>query len=371
MILYLGMAVILYFLAIYCSTKELKTNVGVIGIGKTALFLFILTTIILGGIRWETGTDWKTYHDYFYVRRTWKEYSSYRFEIGYVFINFFVRRYFGSYTILLLIMSFIIILLQYKTIKTIALYPVLSYYFFFCDNIGGMFPVRLNIGMAIALTSIYFIHKKNKVAFIAITGIAIAFHRALLLWLISYPLYHKKISSRMIVIFFIIATIIGMFGTGIFIYIVDVTLVRFGIPGPIATIIKGYILGSYSDGSFSIFRMLLSMAKRVIFVFIFLYLRRKISEQYVYADGLINVYLVANIIYSLFAFREAFAPMARMITPFLFIEVLLLPVILKIYKKTSTKYILLLLFFLYGLMKLNSAISGYSDMYIPYRSILS
>jgi hypothetical protein len=117
--------------------------------------------------------------------------------------------------------------------------------------------------------------------------------------------------------------------------------------------------------------MVLSMAKRFVFVFVFLIIRRKIARKYVYANGLINVYLVANIIYSLFAFNEAFIPMTRMVTVFLFIEVLLLPPILKLCKNNHTKYMLLLLFFLYGLMKLNSALTTYPDAYMPYRSIFS
>lgn len=370
MTLYLGMAVVLYFLALYRSSKELKTSVGTVGIGKIALFLFVSITIILGGIRWETGTDWQAYHDYFYNNTTWEQFSS-RFEILYAFFNFLVRSSFGSYSVLLFIISFIVIFLQYKTIKAIALYPALSYYIFFCDNIGGMFPVRQSIGIAIALTSIYFIHKKNKTAFIAITLIATGFHMALLLWFISYPLYHKKIRSHTIVILFTIATIIGMFGTGLFIFIIEATLVRLGVSGHIASRIQEYILGSYTDGSFSIFRMLVSMIKRVSFVFIFLVIRRNIARQYVYADGLINIYLVSNIIYSLFAFNEAFAPMTRLVTVFLFIEVLLLPSILKLCKDNNTKYMLLLLFFLYGLMKLNSGLTTYPEAFMPYRSIFS
>jgi hypothetical protein len=61
--------------------------------------------------------------------------------------------------------------------------------------------------------------------------------------------------------------------------------------------------------------------------------------------------------------------MARMVTPYLFIEVLLLPSILEICKHTHTKYILLLVFLIYGLMKLNSGLSAYPEVFIPYRSI--
>jgi hypothetical protein len=369
MVLYLGMAVVLYIMALYCSAKEIKTNIGAVGIGKASIFLFITTTIILGGIRWETGTDWNSYYNYFNKNTTWKQFSG-TFEISYSFLNFMIKRCFGSYTVFLFIISFFVIILRYNTIKKIALYPVISYFIFFCDNIGGMFPVRQTLAISIALTSIYFIHNKNKSAFLVITFIAVSFHLSLILWFLSYPLYHIKIRSSMIVLLFITATIFGMFGSGIFIWITKATLQVFGISGTIASVLQGYILGNYSDGSFSILRMLLSMVKRMFFVFLFLLLRRKLVNNYTYAAGLINLYLLSNIIYSLFGFNEAFIPMTRMVTPFLFIEVLLIPSMLKLFKNNYTRYFLLFLFLLYGLMKLTSSLNTYPDAFMPYRSIL-
>jgi hypothetical protein len=347
----------------------MKTNTDIAIMGKSIVFLFILITIILGGIRWKTGTDWESYYNFFNLNTTWEQFSSAKFEFSYSFLNFIIKQCCNSYTVLLFIMSFLVIFLRYRTIEAIALYPVMSYFLFFCDNIGGMFPVRQTLAISIALTSIYFIHKKNKIAFILIIVLAISFHLSLIIWFISYPLYHRKISSNKIIILFIIATVIGMIGTKLLIFLVEVTIVKFRMSGSMAARIQTYILGKYSDGSFSILRMILSFAKRMMFVALFLILRPKLVQKYSYANGLINVYLVSNIIYSMFAFNEAFAPMARMVTPFLFIEVLLLPPILKICKYAHTKYILLFVFLIYGLMKLNSGLSAYPEVFIPYRSI--
>jgi hypothetical protein len=368
--LYFSLATILFLLAVYCSSKELKTNVSTIGIGKSAIFIFILVTIILGGIRWKTGTDWGNYYNYFTYNLTWEQFSK-GFEVSYSLLNFIIKKYFNSYTILLLIISFTVIFLRYLTIKSIALYPVLSYFLFFCDNIGGMFPVRQTLAISIALTSIYFIHRKNKIAFILITVLATSFHLSLIIWFITYPLYYKIFSSKTIIIFFISATVIGIIGTKLLIFLVEITIVKFGLSGSIASRIQIYILGNYSDGSFSVFKMLLSFAKRIIFVVLFLILRPKIIKKYIYANGLLNIYLVSNIIYSLFAFNEAFTPMARMVTVFLFLEVLLLPSLFILCKHNYTKYIIFLLFFIYGIMKLSSSLSTYPDSFIPYRSILN
>jgi len=370
MILYFGLATILFLIAVCCSTKEMKTNTGVIGFGKIAIFSFLLITIILGGIRWKAGTDWENYYNFFIYNGTWKEFNSGIFEISYSFLNFLIKKYFDSYTVLLLIISFIVIFLRYRTIKLLALFPIMSYYLFFCDNIGGIFPVRQTIAISIAVTSIYFIHKKNMLAFILVTILAASFHLSLLIWFISYPLYHRKISSSNIIILFITATVIGMIGSNLIIWIVEKSLINGNISGSIASRIKIYILGKYSDSSLSMLRMIFSFIKRMVFVALFIILRPKLIQRYSYANGLINIYLFSNVIFSLFAFNEAFAPMARMVTPFLFIEVLLLPVIISLYKDAHIKYIIFLLLYIYGLVKLNSAISAYPELYTPYRSIL-
>jgi hypothetical protein len=371
MLLYYGLATLFFLQAVYCSTKEIKTNIGIASIGKFNVFLLILITIILGGIRWETGTDWVNYYNFFhYNASTWKDYHK-NFEISYNLLNFIINKYFNSYTLLLIIMSFFVIVLRYNTIKLISVYPIMSYYLFFCDNIGGMFAVRQTLAISIVLTSIYYIHKKNKILFILITILAISFHLSMIIWFISYPLYHKKINSKTMILLFIIATGIGMLGTKLLIFLVEGTIVKFSISGHIASRIQTYILGKYNDGSFSVFRMILSFVKRVIFVVLFLILRPRIIQKSVYANGLLNIYLVSNVIYSLFAFNEAFAPMARVVTVFLFIETLLLPLILNLCKYNYTKYIIFLLFYLYGLMKLNSNLSAYFDLYIPYRSIFN
>ena len=377
MILYFGLAILLFPVAVYCSSKEYVNNVGTIGLGKSILFSFILFTIILGGIRWETGTDWKPYLDFFSYNITWKQFNSpwihgdAQFKFSYTLLNFFVKQCTDSYTVLLFIMSFAVILLRYNTIKTIALYPVLSYYLFFCLNIGGMFPVRHHIAQAIALTSIYFIQKKRKIAFVLITLLAVSFHYALIIWFIAYPIYHiRTFKPFMVITLFIIATIIGIFGWDLIIWIVQNTVESWGVSGRISAKTTGYMLGSYSDGSFSMFGVVRSVSRRLVFVILFLALRHNLFNKYIYANGLVNIFLISVIIQSIFSFNENWAPMARIVAPFIFTEVLLIPSIIILYK-SYIKYILILFLFLYGLFRLYAALNGFPESFIPYRSIFS
>ena len=368
MFFYFSLAAILFIISLYCSAKEVRINTGTLGLGKTLCFIFVLFIIVLGGIRWETGTDWVSYYNYFNENNTYRQFSG-NFEFFYSLLNYIIKRSIGSYTALLFILSFFVIFLTYKTINRIALYPCISFFLFFCNNIGGMFPTRQTLAVAIAITSIYYIQKKNKLAFILITLISAFFHYALLLWFLSYYIYHKEISSRIIVFLFLLSIGIGVFTPEILKFIINETLIRFNISGYISLRIQHYILSYSSDGSFSIIRMFFSIARRVIFIPFFLILKNKMSEKYIYTNGLINLYAFGNIILSLFIYGN-FAPMTRMVTVFNFTEVLLLPVILNVIKDNNIKYIFLILLFIYGLMKLYFAVDIYYDLFIPYKTNL-
>lgn len=263
------------------------------------------------------------------------------------------------------------ILFSYNTISKIALYPALSYYLFFCANIGNMFPVRQTVAAAIGLTSIYFIYKKKKLAFLCIVLLAVSFHNSMLIWLIAYPIYHKNLKGHTVIFLFCIAAICGLIGKSFFVTIVETIFVKNGYSGPIAHRLIGYTLGNYSDGSFSWAKTFISIVKRLIFFPFFLFFRPQLVRTSRFIPGLLNLYFAGNIIYMLFVFHEAFSPLLRMTTPFLFTEVLIIPPIIATHKDAYSRYIILMILLMYGLMKLTTALTAYPAAYMPYRSIFN
>ena len=64
-------------------------------------FLFILLLLIfLDGFRWNIGTDWRSYYDYFSSHSI----DSY-YEIGYSLFSFFISSLTDNYTIFILIIA--------------------------------------------------------------------------------------------------------------------------------------------------------------------------------------------------------------------------------------------------------------------------
>lgn len=131
------------------------------------IFLCILGSIciLLSGIRWETGTDWAQYLNFFKNNDTFEEFNGDVFEIGYTFLNYLIKSISSQYSLLLLSMSAIIVFLKYKCISLYAIFPLTSILLNFSNYTGDLFPVRQNIALAITFFSTIFIIRKNFLSF--------------------------------------------------------------------------------------------------------------------------------------------------------------------------------------------------------------
>jgi hypothetical protein len=334
------------------------------------LFVLLSILIILSGIRWEVGTDWNPYYTYFLRNDTWKEYNNGQFEILYAFLNFIIKTLFNSYSIFLLVLGILVILLKYASIEKIALYPALTFFLFYCFSIGDIFPVRQTLAISVLMTSIYFIHQRKKIPFVFLVILAVCFHLSAGLWIFAYSIYHKKISSMAIYFFLLVSFMIGILGSNLYVPLLNTMAEILGPSGNLLGRILVYLNGKYDDGSYSLVHNILAITKRIILVPIFLILRKKMFVNTDYAYGLINLYVFGNIFYLFFSMNMNFAPLQRMSTPFILLEILLLPIVLRAIKTKYMRFNFLILLLVYGLTKLYTALNGYPEAYVPYKSIL-
>jgi len=366
--IYYNLAILIFLFSLYDISVESKSNTSTVLLSKTGFFLFLAALIALGGLRWQTGTDWPAYYNYYTLNSTWKEYNNGLFEIAYAFLNFIVHFLFNSYTAFLLIFTSLVVLIKFSAIKRIALYPALTFYLYYCSNVGDVLAVRQYLAVSIMLISIYYIHCKDKARFFLLLVLATSIHNASILWIFAYYVYHKRFSWLLVVTAFIAALCIGLFGSGVFLSILNLMLMPFKSAGrAMAKII--YYLNDYGNPYFSMTKTIISIIKRIIFFPVFLFLRKRISEKNEYAYGLINLYFFGNIIYLLFTF--SFTQFQRMTVPYVFTEIFIIPVILRTIKKQYTKYLFLMLILLYGIFKLYSAINPFKECLLPYYSIFN
>ena len=367
MAIYFSLAFIIFLFSIYDISIERNAISSNKIVGWSIYYQIVFILIALGGLRWLTGTDWMPYHNYFNDNRTWKEYTSQGFEPLFAFLNFIVHQFSTSYTVYLFVFSLLVISIKAFTIKKIALYPALSFFLFFCTNIGDILSVRQGLAGSILFASIYFIHKKDKKHFLILLMLAILIHYSSLLWIFSYYIYHKKIGRVYIGFLIVISICIGFIGNVLYPVIISAVFSPFNYLNPISKILS-YSL-KVDESTFSYLRAVISIIKRLLFIPLFLIMKRQIDNTDKYMPGILNLYFFGNIIYLFFTLSAT--SFQRMTTPYVFTEILILPVFLKIIRSKALKYIFLYVILIYGFFKLYSAIQPFTDVIVPYYTIFN
>jgi hypothetical protein len=318
-------------------------------------------------IRDMGGGDWRVYYNYYISRNTWNEYNDGTFEMLYAFLNFLVKQIFNSSLVLFFILALIGIYLKYHVIKKISLYPALALFIFFCSYLGDIFVGRQTLAVSILLSSIYFIHAKKKMPFLCLSIIAIGFHVTSILWLFSYYIYHKKTNNITIAFLCVTMFIIGVFAGPIYAKVFNMFLPSFNQNIRIVIKVIGYFNEYHHNNSF--IRIFFQLTKRLLFIPVFLLLKKRLCNTNEYISGLLNLYFFGTVIYLLFS--TTFTEFQRMTGAFLYVEVFILAAMLNIINKQYFKYLYLLFLLVYGFSRISSHLQRFPSSYNPYHSILS
>ena len=139
------------FLEIFDSKRQ--------GTAQIIYYLTLSILFLLSFLRWERGTDWSGYYDYF--SNIYDLDFSNNFENGFIFLNYCIHYLFNSYTVLLFILAAIQYFFISKAIRYLSIYPVLSLLCYFSVTKGGIFFVRQYIALAILMYSIRYVIEKK------------------------------------------------------------------------------------------------------------------------------------------------------------------------------------------------------------------
>lgn len=175
---------IIFFIIASCAFLEVF---GLKERDKRIIFTFIcLVLYILSFVRWECGTDWRSYYFYFsHIPENTLIHES-NFEFGYAFINAFAKVYWGDFTGVLFLCATILFSFQSIAIWKLSPLPILSVLFFFSIFIGGIFFVRQTIAGGILLYSILYIQKRRFFSFLFLVVLASLFHRSAVLFIFAF-----------------------------------------------------------------------------------------------------------------------------------------------------------------------------------------
>lgn len=340
------------------NKKSYFVKVTYVGI---CLFLFILSFL-----RWETGTDWINYYNYFkYIFDL--PYELDIFEIGFRTLNYSIRYLTDEYSVMLFTLGGILFFFQSLAIKKLSPFPILSLTFLYASQLGNILFVRQWIAIAILFYSITYIQKNKFIPFIALVLIASSIHRSALIFIISWWIFKINISTKKILLSLCLTIFLS--------YIIESFLFSFlGSIGMrvIQARLSIYMDDSYNSGLKENINFTLVLIKgfinRAFILFISLYIYIKNSENKI-LRGYINLYWLGCILF--FSLISISPALARLAYYFDFIQVILISYIMLFSFRTITNRIIALIILgIYMLFRLNQFLNGpYSEELIPYKFV--
>lgn len=367
MYFYLIVAFVLFFISCFdFNFQKNKANVAVKLFSLHCLLLITFFLVMLGGIRWKTGTDWEPYLHFFEENVNLKSFLYVGFEPGFSFFNFSIKHFTDSYTIYLFIFHFLVIVPKIYFVKKVSYYPLVSILLYWCIYSGDVVAVRNSLAVSFLLLSIFEIQNKNKKQFILFTLLATSIHYSSIMWFFSYYIYNLNIKKKTWIKLLLFSIFLAFVGNSLYPPIIKKLFS--GVDNSIAQKIV-YYATDYKEPIITPLTRILSLLKRLIFIpFIFIFYKRMIKLS-PFNKGLTNLYLFGNVFY--LAFFSGFTQMNRCVIANLYLEIILLPDFICCIKKKYLKMLFIFLVFFYGLFKMIMAIRPFSDVLIPFYTLFN
>ncbi len=332
---------------------------------QTIFYIFSGILFILSFIRWECGTDWDSYLDFY--EHLPEAASKSDFELFYFYANHLGNFLFKSYTGVLFVCAVIIFSFQTKAINEQSVLPITSLFILFGSSLGNVFFARQTISTMILFYSIRFIQLNRFKPFVLCIIIATLFHYSSLVFIPAWFIYRMKISPRNLVLFFLLSLLLSAAVTAVLQSLGNI----FG--GIIQYKINHYLGNTGEDSlqgvSYSLFFMLLKglLNKAVILLFA-ISLCDKISKEYNDFRGYVNLYWMGAIIYFIAA------PISLVFVRFTFsydISILIIIPYIIAYLSIKVKPLIFIALTVYLFLRMLMAINSYYELYVPYKTIFA
>ena len=323
---------------------------------------YFIALILFSGLRWNTGTDWEAYRQYFHDQN-----NTFLFEAGYVWMTSAIRAFTNSYTAFLLVDSVLALLPIWYVLLVenegdpISLAIFFSYYY----TINYLGSNRRIISIGLCFLALLALKKGNRYVFFTLCLVSFLFHRSSLVFMLAWPLYRLRASKKL---YFLLLLIAGVFlALNPFQYL----LTHWGGPTNIIMIDKviGYSDNHSLDPNINYgLQNTISIVKRSIFLILIWWGWSKQSgEERAEYEGFLNLYVFS------FAFYLMFTGTVELLKSltlyFSIVELLLLPkVLFCIDKKFRPIAYFLFVCVLFG--QQYSALHSFWDLYVPYKSVL-
>ena len=320
-----------------------------------ALWLFLIE-----GLRWQIGTDWDNYYNYYVYGE-----DEGHMEYGFSLIVNTLRSISNSYTFYLLIQASMTIAAFSYFIRKFSPDILMSLCIFFCSMVGLWGMNRQFITLDISLFAIYFIQKRKALPFFITLLFASFIHKSAFIFLPAYFLYNFQLSSRMLIMLVGITVLIGLSGI----------LKSFGVLNAVAL---------YTSDSGTMTKMIVDDAnaysylgtiKRLFYILLFSILHKKLRNN-MNCNFLYNMYIFGALMFFTFNGSNFQLFVSRGALCYNISEIILLPMTLYyVFKKIGIRLLAWSILFLLIFMLMNRDLSSYIsiagyDVFRPYKSVL-
>lgn len=330
--------------------------------------LFIVVFLLLGGLRWETGTDWDAYLNAYNSTCSFSDIfaiHNLEFETGFLLLNWISHYVSDNYTACLILESILIFYLLKNALEQQSIFPLFSLFIYYSMSLAGIFFVRQTIAMTILLFATKYIIERDKKKFIIWVLIATMFHRTSLAYLIAYWCYNRSIGWIKMCLLFLLSAFLGLI-------LAKVVLMVLGALdlGIISLKINAYLeLGE--DENYTIYsttgiiiRAAINRGFLFFMYWMFLKNTRKVNPT---VNCLININIIGACFY--FMLAPIALSFARVTAYFDIVQILIIPYFF-FHRKLGEKAIIFFIVIIYSMLRLYVALTSYTDAYIPYKSVL-
>lgn len=340
-------------------------------IKKFVFYFFISLFFVLGSLRWKTGTDWLPYYNYFTYSLSLKDFIGREFEIGYGYLNYFVKTYlYDDYTALLTVQGFIctaFMVLVFKS-KFLRDFPIVCLLIYFSGSLGGIFAVRQSISVSIVYYAYICLLNDRKKLFFILVSIATIFHNSAFIAFSLYFFIKINLSNRSSAILLISSFIIGLITSTDFLNLLLKIPIVSNIPY-LKEKIQAYVavhelygsnFGSSVDTSIS---KIAGVIKKMFISLPLIYFRKNIYNKYPFFNKVFSTIIIGQCFY--FIFGNILPVLKRASAYFDIADYIFFCYMLSIFK-LKNRIILYTIIVLFLFFNFFNKFYAYRDLYDPY-----
>lgn len=326
---------------------------------------------LVGGLRWETGTDWDNYYYYFISNDSYNDFISSDFEYLYAVIAYVLKWCSESYNVFLLFFCALTIFVKLYGFCKISDYRFifLTILLYYANQLGDVSSNRQSIALSISLLGMVFVIRKKLIPFLLSTYVALLFHTSAIVFFLAAPLIYFEINRKQLILFTLTAFSLGMLitSTGTNNFIFNSLLSGDGhITAKITAYQEISEMGNSSTGSAIDPRVsyILGLIRRcfVLIPALFFYNKLAVHKNF---KVLISLYVFGSLIYLVFS--PIMQVLNRLSSYFDLAEYFILPFFVTLPKQRYIKILIYIVIVLYAFAKFYSTIMSFWTFYTPYK----